>query len=64
MNESHDIQSSLQSETQPRPSEELVIDPTKMDSAVLARLLDEVKVEGENRLTAYNRTHNRHNRGR
>jgi hypothetical protein len=64
MNESLDMQSSLQSETLPNSSEELVMDPTKMDSAVLARLVEEVKVEGENRLSAYNRTHNRHNRGR
>ena len=31
---------------------------------VLRRLIEEVKVEKQNNVTAYNRTHNRHNRGR
>lgn len=31
---------------------------------VLRRLIEEVKVEKQNNITAYNRTHNRHNRGR
>lgn len=31
---------------------------------VLARLIDEVKNEQANRLSAYNRMHNRHNRSR
>lgn len=36
-----------------------------IDNAVLKRLIMEVKVENsENRIHAYNRTHNRHNRGR
>ncbi len=43
---------------------EITVDPNKLDSSVLNRLLEEIKVEDENRLNAYNRTHNRHNRGR
>ncbi|WP_165587208.1 YhhA family cyclophane-containing RiPP [Flavobacterium sp. MEB061] len=31
---------------------------------VLRRLIEEVKIEKNNNVTAYNRTHNRHNRGR
>lgn len=40
------------------------IDASKMDNAVLKRLIGEIDFEKENRLHAYNRTHNRHNRGR
>lgn len=48
-----------QNEQQP-----LIIDPAKMDNAVLKRLIGEIDFEKANRLHAYNRTHNRHNRGR
>ncbi len=34
----------------------------KLDSAVLARILDEVRNDAVSAPTAYNRTHNRHNR--
>jgi hypothetical protein len=43
---------------------ELLIDPKTMDNAVLARLIGEIDFERENRIHSYNRTHNRHNRGR
>jgi hypothetical protein len=33
-------------------------------NAVLKRLIAEVQFENANNITAYNRTHNRHNRGR
>jgi hypothetical protein len=36
----------------------------KQPSVLLQRLLEEVKFENENNISAYNRTHNRHNRGR
>jgi len=42
----------------------LVIDPVNVDNAVLKRLIGEVRSEKENNLHAYNRSHNRHNRGR
>ena len=42
----------------------IIIDASKMDNAVLKRLIGEIDFEKENRLHAYNRTHNRHNRGR
>jgi len=35
-----------------------------LSNAVLNRLMEEVKNEGRDSLLAYNRTHNRHNRGR
>ncbi|WP_197413351.1 YhhA family cyclophane-containing RiPP [Pedobacter sp. Leaf176] len=44
--------------------EPLTIDPSKMDNAVLRRLIGEIDFEGANQINAYNRTHNRHNRGR
>jgi len=44
--------------------QDIVIDASKMDNAVLKRLIGEIDFEKENRLHAYNRTHNRHNRGR
>jgi len=43
---------------------EILIDPKIMDNAVLARLIGEIDFEKENRIHSYNRTHNRHNRGR
>ncbi|MEY2923272.1 MAG: hypothetical protein RL108_1898 [Bacteroidota bacterium] len=45
-------------------SNSVSIDVNKMPNAVLRRLIDEVKFENQNNITAYNRTHNRHNRGR
>ncbi len=43
---------------------DIVIDHTKMDNEVLKRLIGEISFEKENRINSYNRTHNRHNRGR
>jgi hypothetical protein len=44
------------------------IRPNQMDNAVLKRLIKEIDFEkkenGSNKINAYNRTHNRHNRGR
>lgn len=40
------------------------VDIKKMPNPVLQRLLDEVRFETSNNISAYNRTHNRHNRGR
>jgi hypothetical protein len=37
---------------------------SNVSNALLTRLIDEVKNESQNNLLAYNRTHNRHNRGR
>lgn len=42
----------------------LAIDPGKMDNAVLKRLIGEIDFERTNMVNSYNRTHNRHNRGR
>lgn len=43
----------------------VVIKPSQIDSEVLKRLLQEISIEKSDvRLHAYNRTHNRHNRGR
>jgi hypothetical protein len=41
-----------------------IIDVDKIPSLVLQRLIEEVRYERENNILAYNRTHNRHNRGR
>lgn len=37
---------------------------TKVSNSVLQRLMQEVKNDAINNISAYNRTHNRHNRGR
>lgn len=37
-------------------------DPLKLDSAALARLIDEVRNDTVSAPSAYNRMHNRHNR--
>ncbi len=40
------------------------IDANDLPNAVLKRLIEEVKYENHNNISAYNRTHSRHNRGR
>ena len=45
-------------------TQQIIIDHTKMDNEVLKRLISEIDFEKENRIHSYNRTHNRHNRGR
>ena len=42
----------------------LNINIDNVPNPVLRRLIEEVKVEKRNNVLAYNRTHNRHNRGR
>jgi arsenate reductase-like glutaredoxin family protein len=42
----------------------IAIDAKKIDNAVLKRLIGEIDFDRENHVNAYNRTHNRHNRGR
>lgn len=42
---------------------EIIIDASKIDNAVLKRLIAEVKAGPENMVGRYNRTHSRHNRG-
>lgn len=45
-------------------SEQAILDVEEIPSAVLRRLIEEVRTEKLEPATAYNRTHNRHNRGR
>ena len=40
------------------------IDVSKIPNVVLKRLIEEVQYESQNNISAYNRSHNRHNRGR
>lgn len=54
----------LHSEAGDQTSQPIIIDHTKMDNEVLKRLIGEIDFEKENRIHSYNRTHNRHNRGR
>lgn len=42
----------------------LTINVEDIPSSVLKRLIGEVQFEAKNDVSAYNRTHNRHNRGR
>jgi hypothetical protein len=54
----------VQENPQPCAAPTLVLDASEVDNAVLSRLIGEVQTEKENHLHAYNRQHNRHNRGR
>ena len=45
-------------------SKPVSVEVNKVPNAVLKRLIEEVKYESQNNISAYNRTHNRHNRGR
>lgn len=40
------------------------IDSDQISNVVLKRLIEEIKIEKQNNVTAYNRLHNRHNRSR
>ncbi|MGV3613425.1 MAG: YhhA family cyclophane-containing RiPP [Fluviicola sp.] len=42
----------------------VIMDVKDVDNAVLERLLKEIDFEKRSNINAYNRTHNRHNRGR
>ena len=48
----------------PSPPELLEVDTSKISSAVLARLIEEVRNEKSSTTHVYDRVHNRHNRGR
>ncbi|MDP2161279.1 MAG: YhhA family cyclophane-containing RiPP [Flavobacterium sp.] len=45
-------------------SNSLSVEANKIPSMVLKRLIEEVRFENQNNISKYNRTHNRHNRGR
>ena len=45
-------------------SGQAILDAEKLPGAVLTRLVEEVRTEKMKPATAYDRTHNRHNRGR
>jgi len=40
------------------------MDASELSNVVLRRLMEEVKFENQNNILAYDRAHNRHNRGR
>jgi len=54
----------LHDQNQPSTKVELAIDVKRVDNAVLKRLINEIKFDDEYVVNGYNRTHNRHNRGR
>ena len=45
-------------------SSNISVDARIISSPVLKRLIEEVQFEAKNNVLAYNRVHNRHNRGR
>ena len=57
-------QNQIQAAESPAIPELLEVDTDKISSAVLARLIAEVRDETPITLSAYDRVHNRHNRGR
>ena len=56
--------SSPQAEESSTRTDLLEVDTSKLSSAVLARLIEEVQNEETPTRQAYDRVHNRHNRGR
>jgi hypothetical protein len=42
----------------------VIIEPSKLNNSLLERLIEEVKNDNANNIFAYDRSHNRHNRGR
>lgn len=44
--------------------EEVIVEAGQMPNSVLQRLMEEVKNDNVNNMFAYDRAHNRHNRGR
>jgi len=59
-----EFQDTLKFQTVSASSDTMVMDIESVPSEVLKRLIEEVRYEASNNITAYNRTHNRHNRGR
>jgi hypothetical protein len=64
MNEAYQTGISVKEEPVSADSRSLIIDASSVDNAVLQRLIKEVQSEVTNHPHAYNRAHNRHNRGR
>lgn len=64
MKQSNHLISTTQQDDKLFERNSIVIDVSKVNNAVLKRLIAEVQFDSENHLNAYNRTHNRHNRGR
>lgn len=45
-------------------TDQIIVDANQMSNSVLQRLMEEVKNETANNMFAYDRAHNRHNRGK
>ena len=45
-------------------AEQVIVEAEQMPNSVLQRLMEEVKNDNANNIFAYDRAHNRHNRGR
>lgn len=45
-------------------TEPIIVEADQMPNSVLQRLMEEVKNDSANNMFAYDRAHNRHNRGR
>lgn len=64
MNQTDSLKSGLQQEGSSEEHDSLVIEAKKVSNSLLERLIREVRTEAQPNILAYNRTHNRHNRGR
>ena len=64
MNHNDTIAESTEQATVSQDLGSISVDASKVPNAVLQRLIEEVQNENQNNILAYNRTHNRHNRGR
>lgn len=45
-------------------TDQVIVDVDQMPNSILQRLMEEVKNDNSNNMFAYDRAHNRHNRGR
>lgn len=64
MEPSSPLENKMQQSSALTEVDSLSLDIKKVPNALLERLIREVKTEAQPNVLAYNRTHNRHNRGR
>jgi len=65
MNQAHSVAETLiEKEILVNNPKSMSMDVSELSSVVLRRLMEEVKFENQNNILAYDRAHNRHNRGR
>jgi hypothetical protein len=65
MNQAHSVSNTItEMENMKSSPKAMSMDVSEISNVVLKRLMEEVKFENQNNILAYDRAHNRHNRGR